>query len=68
MRNIKFLTPLVLVLFSFTKTAVAPPQDSFCGIKNVAFNVKEEIAYTVFYAVAGIYVNREIRSLVELYE
>jgi len=57
MQKIKLLTPLALVLFSFTKTAVTPPQDSFCGIKNVAFNVKEEIAFTVFYAVAGIYVN-----------
>ena len=41
MRKIKLLAPFALVLFSFTKTAVTPPQDSFCGIKNIAFNVKE---------------------------
>ncbi len=57
MRKIKLLAPIALVLFSFTKTAITPPQDSFCGIKNIAFNEKEEISFTVFYAVAGIYVN-----------
>lgn len=57
MKKYKFFAPLVLVLFSFTKTAVTPPQDSFCGIKNVAFDVKEEVTFNVYYAVAGIYVN-----------
>jgi hypothetical protein len=31
--------------------------DDFCGIKNTAFKTGENLTYTVFYAVAGIYVN-----------
>lgn len=34
-----------------------PPQDSFCGITNTAFTVEEQVSFTVYYAVAGIYVN-----------
>lgn len=57
MKKIKFFVPVVLVLFSFSNKAIAPLEDTFCGIRNVAFNVKEEISFTVYYAVAGIYVN-----------
>ena len=31
--------------------------DDFCGIRNTAFKAGENLTYTVFYAVAGIYVN-----------
>lgn len=55
MKRVRFFAPLVLVLFGFTHKVVAPP-DSFCGINNVAFKVDEEVSFTVFYAVAGIYV------------
>jgi Protein of unknown function (DUF3108) len=55
MKRIKYLAPVVLVLFGFSKKVVAPP-DSFCGIRNVAFKVDEEVSFTVYYAVAGLYV------------
>jgi hypothetical protein len=58
MKRIKLLTPLVLALFSFSiKTNTSAPQDNFCGIRNVSFNVEEEVVFTVYYAVAGIYLN-----------
>lgn len=56
MKRVKLLAPIALVLFGFTPSTHAPT-DSFCGIKNVAFQVNEEVSFTVFYAVAGIYVN-----------
>jgi hypothetical protein len=56
MKRLKILAPLALGLFSFS-IKTNPPQDSFCGIKNVAFKVDEEVSFTVYYAVAGIYIN-----------
>lgn len=56
MKNLKWIAPLALVFLSFSKEA-APPQDNFCGIRNIAFKVEEEVSFTVYYAVAGIYVN-----------
>lgn len=57
MKGLKLLAPLVLGLFSFSFETNKPPQDNFCGIRNVAFQVDEEVTFTVYYAVAGIYVN-----------
>ena len=57
MRRLKILAPLVLGLFSFSLKTNKPLQDNFCGIRNIAFQVDEEVSFTVFYAVAGIYVN-----------
>ncbi len=58
MKRLKLLLPLALVLFGFSiKTNSPAPQDNFCGINNVAFQVDEEVTFTVYYAVAGIYVN-----------
>ena len=60
MKRLKFFAPLALGLFSFsveTGSPTPPPQDNFCGIRNVSFNVEEEVVFTVYYAVAGIYVN-----------
>ncbi len=37
--------------------AEAPVNDEFCGLRNNAFRAGEQINYTVYYAVAGIYVN-----------
>ncbi len=56
MKRIKMFAPLALLLFGFSNKIATPP-DTFCGIKNVAFKVDEEVSFTVFYAVAGIYVN-----------
>jgi Protein of unknown function (DUF3108) len=37
--------------------AGAPVDDTFCGVRNKAFKSGEQINYTVYYAVAGLYVN-----------
>jgi len=49
------LTFLSVLLFSFERRQ--PSSDSFCGIKNNAFKGGEEVTFTVYYAVAGLYVN-----------
>jgi hypothetical protein len=41
---------------AFSPEANAPYQE-LCGIKNTAFKAGEKVSYTVYYAVAGIYVN-----------
>ena len=56
MKRLKLFAPLVLGLLGFSGKADAPP-DTFCGIRNISFNVNEEVSLTVYYAVAGIYVN-----------
>ena len=56
MKGIKLFAPLAFGLLSFSLNAEAPA-DNFCGTKNTAFTVGEEITFTVYYAVAGIYVN-----------
>lgn len=56
MKSLKLLSPLVLLLLGFSlRTGV--PQDNFCGIRNESFKVDEEVSFTLYYAVAGIYVN-----------
>jgi hypothetical protein len=57
MKWLKLISPLALGLFSFSLDTNKVPQDNFCGINNIAFRVDEEVSFTVFYAVAGIYVN-----------
>lgn len=54
--RLSLLTPLLLCAFSFSSQR-QPPQDGFCGIHNNSFKVSEVISFTVYYAVAGIYVN-----------
>jgi len=56
MNKLKLIVPLIVGLFSFSATKERPP-DNFCGIRNVSFNAGEEVSFTVYYAVAGIYVN-----------
>jgi hypothetical protein len=56
MKGIKTLGLLALVSMAFTIKAKAP-DDEFCGITNTAFQASEEISYTVYYAVAGIYID-----------
>jgi hypothetical protein len=57
MKRLKLFAPLVLGLFSFSLQTNKSPQDDFCGINNISFTVNEEVSFTVYYAVAGIYVN-----------
>lgn len=49
------MVPLIALMAFGTK--VKTPFDEFCGIKNTAFKAGEKVSYTVYYAVAGIYVN-----------
>lgn len=56
MKRFKLIVPLALGLLGFSVKA-DPPNDSFCGIRNISFKVDEEVTLTVYYAVAGIYVN-----------
>jgi hypothetical protein len=57
MKRLKLFSPLALGLFSFSLHTNPAPPDDFCGMHNVSFRVDEEISFTVYYAVAGIYVN-----------
>lgn len=50
------LVPLV-ALMAFSTEAETPHQQDACGIRNMAFKAGEKVSYTVYYAVAGIYVN-----------
>lgn len=49
----KTLVVLLLILLSRPLTA----GDEFCGIRNYAFQSGEQISFTVFYNVIGLYVN-----------
>ena len=55
-KGLKFLTPLAFALFGFAP-ASHTPYNEFCGIENNSFKVGEQITFTVYYAVAGVYVN-----------
>lgn len=55
-RRFSYLLVLILCTCCITINA-GTPSDEFCGIRNTTFNAGEELTYTVFYAVAGIYVN-----------
>jgi len=56
MKGIKVFSLLVIMCMAFIKKASAP-DDEFCGITNTSFQAGEEIVYTVYYAVAGIYID-----------
>jgi len=56
MKGIKALSLLAFALMAFTIKAKTP-NDEFCGINNTAFQAGEEISYTIYYAVAGIYID-----------
>lgn len=57
MNKLKLLSPLAILLFGFGVKTQNQPADNFCGIKNVAFQVDEEVNFKVYYAVAGFYVD-----------
>src|SRR5215813_3712435 len=56
MKGLKRLSILSLAFVTFGMKAKAPG-DEICGIKNTSFQAGEEITYTVYYAVAGIYID-----------
>jgi hypothetical protein len=61
MKGIKLITvPLTIIAIMAFSTKAKTPYKTYeevCNIKNVAFNAGEKVTYTVYYAVAGIYVN-----------
>lgn len=50
----RFIFILLLTTFTIGRLAAG---DDFCGVRNTAFKEGENITFTVFYSVAGIYVN-----------
>lgn len=56
MKHLKFFAPLLLGLLAF-QPEKKEPGDTFCGIDNISYKVDEEVSFTVYYAVAGIFVN-----------
>lgn len=56
MKGIKAFSLLAIICMAFTKNASAPDDES-CGITNTSFQAGEEVVYTVYYAVAGIYID-----------
>jgi len=56
MNGFKLVAIPLLALMAFSTKAETPLQDP-CAVKNTAFNAGEKVSFTVFYAVAGIYVN-----------
>ena len=64
---IKLIFLPLIGLTAFTSEAEAPFQE-FCGIKNTAFKAGEKVSYTIYYAVAGIYVNAGIATFTNTLE
>jgi Protein of unknown function (DUF3108) len=56
MKRLKLIGIPLIALMAFSTKADAPFEE-VCNIRNVAFNAGEKVSYTVYYAVAGIYVN-----------
>lgn len=50
----KFVFILLLTVLTFSRLSAG---DDFCGVRNTAFTAGENLTFTVFYSVAGIYVN-----------
>ncbi len=56
MKLFKYVVVLVLTLCGMALKAEAPADD-FCSLRNRAYQAGEQLTFTVYYAVAGIYVN-----------
>ena len=54
--TLKLLAVSLIALMAFTTPSETPYQE-MCGIRNTAFSAGEKVVFTVYYAVAGIYVN-----------
>jgi hypothetical protein len=57
MKLYKYAIVLLCGLTGISMKPVVRPQDEFCGIRNTAFNAGEQLTYTVYYNVAGAYIN-----------
>ena len=58
MKRLKHIVVLGLAILLFNASVkLHQPPEEFCGVRNTAFNADEIVNFTVYYAVAGIYVN-----------
>ena len=67
MKGNKIFSLVIFILMTFTEKANAP-NDEFCGIRNTAFQAGEEVNYTVYYSVAGIYIDAGIATFTNVLE
>ena len=61
MKGFKYSFLLAFGMLFFSFKTVMPPNDS-CAIRNTTFVAGEQISYSVFYSVVGIYVNAGITT------
>jgi hypothetical protein len=64
---IKLIAIPAVALMAFSTEAKTPFQDS-CSIQNTAFKAGEKVSLTVYYAVAGVYVNAGIATFTNTLE
>ena len=57
MRLFKYFFILLTGVISASMTQAPVPNEDFCGIRNNAFRAGEQLTFTVFYNVAGVFVN-----------
>lgn len=57
MRLYKYGFVFLLSIVSTSMKQAPLPADDFCGIRNTSFLAGEQLTFTVFYNVAGVYVN-----------
>lgn len=53
----RFIFIFLLAASALGMQPVPEPQETFCGIRNTSFHAGEQLAYTVYYNVAGVFVN-----------
>lgn len=57
-----------LLSVSILTTRADVPGDGFCGLRNTSFLPNEQLTYTVYYSVAGVYVNAGTASFTSALE
>jgi len=63
----KFIVVPLLACMAFTMKADSPFQDN-CSVKNTAFKAGEKVTLSVYYAVAGIYVDAGTATFTNTFE
>ena len=57
MRLFKYCVVLLVGVISASMTQPPVPADNFCGIRNYSFRAGEQLTFTVYYNLAGVFVN-----------
>jgi hypothetical protein len=57
MRWFKYGFVLLLTIVTTSMKQTPAPNDDFCGVRNTSFVAGEQLTFTVFYNVAGVFVN-----------